>query len=237
MNLKITVLVNDEALEGLMKVHGLSIFIEYMDQYILFDVGPSPKILEYNSDKIGIDLELVDKAVLSHIHISHIGGLPLLEWSAPFIKVYVPYGSIESIRSRVKVSGLKLLEVDSWTEIYRGVYITKPIHGPPWEHSLVIDTDKGLAVFTGCMHPGIRKVVEEIWRYLGEKRIYALIGGFHLSNAPEQVIDDFINYLEVLKPRYIAPLHCSGSLLKEKIKSSKPGIIYDLKAGESLQIM
>ena len=54
--------------------HGLSLYIETDKHNILFDMGQTALFSE-NAEKLGIDLSMVDIAVLSHGHYDHGGGL------------------------------------------------------------------------------------------------------------------------------------------------------------------
>ena len=54
--------------------HGLSLYIETSKHKILFDMGQTDLFLQ-NAKKLGIDLSLVDFAILSHGHYDHGGGL------------------------------------------------------------------------------------------------------------------------------------------------------------------
>ena len=74
--MKISVLTeNTTCSQNLQCEHGLSLYIETIDnQSILFDTGQSEKFSE-NALKMGIDLQKTDFAVLSHGHYDHGGGL------------------------------------------------------------------------------------------------------------------------------------------------------------------
>ena len=73
--LTITLLVDNQAGDGLIAEHGLSMWLEYQGLHILFDTGQSC-VLEKNARKLGIDLNHADVLVLSHGHYDHTGGIP-----------------------------------------------------------------------------------------------------------------------------------------------------------------
>jgi 7,8-dihydropterin-6-yl-methyl-4-(beta-D-ribofuranosyl)aminobenzene 5'-phosphate synthase len=71
--------------------------------------------------------------------------------------------------------------------------------------------DKGLVVITGCGHSGIINILKYAKELTGEDRIYAVIGGIHLTGGIfEPIIPRTIDKLEKLKPRFLIPCHCSG---------------------------
>ncbi len=88
--MKVNILVEDKSVNKVFKSEfGLSMYIEYNDIKMLFDVGPSSVICE-NAKQLKIDLEEVDYVILSHGHKDHIGGLSQM---MPIIKDAEIYAS------------------------------------------------------------------------------------------------------------------------------------------------
>ena len=71
---RITVLVDNEAGEGLEKEHGFAAWIEAGDRRILFDTGHMGA-LQANAPRLGVDLKTADTLVISHGHKDHTGTL------------------------------------------------------------------------------------------------------------------------------------------------------------------
>ena len=66
-------------------------------------------------------------------------------------------------------------------------------------------------VITGCGHSGIINILKYAKELTGEDRIYAVIGGMHLTGGIfEPIIPRTIDELQRLKPRFLIPCHCSG---------------------------
>jgi 7,8-dihydropterin-6-yl-methyl-4-(beta-D-ribofuranosyl)aminobenzene 5'-phosphate synthase len=72
--MKITVLIADDGPDDMKRELGLSLHVEHRDHRILFDTGASGGFAD-NAAALGIDLSMVDAAVISHQHFDHVGGL------------------------------------------------------------------------------------------------------------------------------------------------------------------
>lgn len=72
--MKVTVLIENTASEGLTAEWGLSLYIEFQGRSYLLDAGGSDAFVQ-NAKVLGIGLENVDAAVLSHAHFDHSDGL------------------------------------------------------------------------------------------------------------------------------------------------------------------
>lgn len=73
-NIRIQIVVDNEAQDGLVAEHGFSLWLEVDDEKILFDTGQKDALL-YNAKKLNLDLDAIDTLILSHGHYDHTGGL------------------------------------------------------------------------------------------------------------------------------------------------------------------
>jgi 7,8-dihydropterin-6-yl-methyl-4-(beta-D-ribofuranosyl)aminobenzene 5'-phosphate synthase len=69
---------------------GFSALIHYNGKTILFDTGNSADGFEHNVKALGVDLQKVDIAVLSHRHVDHISGFDYMLKVKPEVKAYLP---------------------------------------------------------------------------------------------------------------------------------------------------
>ena len=71
--------------------------------------------------------------------------------------------------------------------------------------------NKGLVVITGCGHSGVVNILNYAKKLTGENRIYAVIGGFHLSGPVfEPLIPATVASLVDINPEFVVPGHCTG---------------------------
>jgi 7,8-dihydropterin-6-yl-methyl-4-(beta-D-ribofuranosyl)aminobenzene 5'-phosphate synthase len=67
--------------------------------------------------------------------------------------------------------------------------------------------DQGLVIITGCAHAGIINIIKYAKELSGENRVYALIGGMHLTGGVfEPLIPQTIDELEQLKLTSLSPV-------------------------------
>jgi 7,8-dihydropterin-6-yl-methyl-4-(beta-D-ribofuranosyl)aminobenzene 5'-phosphate synthase len=92
--------------------------------------------------------------------------------------------------------------------------------------------DKGLVIITGCAHAGIINIIKYAKELSGEDRIYAVIGGMHLTGGVfEPLIPRTIDELEQLKPNFIIPCHCSGLKALTEIAKNMPNAFIQNSVG------
>jgi len=68
----------------------------------------------------------------------------------------------------------------------------------------------GLVILSGCAHIGIMNIIKHAINITGISKIHAIIGGFHLVNVQNSLIDRYIEDIKGLAPDYIVPTHCTG---------------------------
>ena len=83
--------------------------------------------------------------------------------------------------------------------------------------------NKGLVILTGCSHAGIINTINYAIKASGIKKVYAIIGGFHLSGEEyEDSIPLTITELLRIDPVYIIPCHCTGWKASNEIIRAMP---------------
>lgn len=78
------------------------------------------------------------------------------------------------------------------------------------EQSLVFDTPMGLFILNSCSHGGADNIVKEIQAAFPGKKIYAIMGGFHLFRTPDEKVREFARRLRALDVQKIYTGHCTG---------------------------
>jgi 7,8-dihydropterin-6-yl-methyl-4-(beta-D-ribofuranosyl)aminobenzene 5'-phosphate synthase len=79
------------------------------------------------------------------------------------------------------------------------------------EHATVYHVkDRGLVVITSCGHAGVINSVRQAQKVTGVQKVHAIVGGFHLAPAPDDIVDKTVQGFKAIDPDYIIPEHCSG---------------------------
>jgi len=175
------------------------------ERNILFDTGADSVTLLSNMEKLEIDPKQIEIVFLSHNHNDHVGGLQgFLKANGNSAKIYYPTA------------------FSTPANIFDGIYSTGAL-GSLKEQSLVVLTEKGLVIITGCAHPGIVEIIETAKEFLNE-RVYLVLGGFHLSGTSDAELKRIIREFRELGVKKVAPCHCSGArcraLFKEEYKEN-----------------
>jgi 7,8-dihydropterin-6-yl-methyl-4-(beta-D-ribofuranosyl)aminobenzene 5'-phosphate synthase len=214
---------------------GFSCLIEGCEKTILFDTGGNGEILSKNMQKLGINPEEIDIIVLSHIHGDHVNGLPSVLAKNSDVTVYVLQSFPSRFKENVKNSGADVVEVSNPAKICEHVYSSGEMSGIVDEQALIITTDRGLLIITGCAHPGIVSMVNKA-KILFQDDILLVMGGFHLTDATRPMVDRIISDFRALGVLYAGPCHCTGSRAMDLFSQEYGEYYVDIGAGAIIYV-
>jgi 7,8-dihydropterin-6-yl-methyl-4-(beta-D-ribofuranosyl)aminobenzene 5'-phosphate synthase len=208
-SLTITIVYDNNAYdERLKSAWGFSALVAYHDHTILFDTGGDGPTLVENMRILRIDPTQIESVVLSHAHGDHTGGLSTLLELGARPTVYLPASFSASFKNQVG-KRTEVIEVTPGLSIAEGMYTTGEMGRSIPEQALVIKTEPGLVVVTGCAHPGIVEIVEQA-REMFDRPVRLVLGGFHLGGKSKAEIDAILRDFRSLKVEQVAPCHCTG---------------------------
>jgi 7,8-dihydropterin-6-yl-methyl-4-(beta-D-ribofuranosyl)aminobenzene 5'-phosphate synthase len=235
-NITMTVLYDNTVFqEGTLSGWGFSCFIDGAEKTILFDTGESGSSLMKNIETLGIDLEKLDLIVISHNHADHTGGLNTVLDRNSHVSVYFGQSFPQSFGQNITDKGANPVLVDEPIEICRGVYSTGEIQGVVNEQSIIFDTDSGLVVITGCAHPGILNILNEV-KEIRNKEIYLVFGGFHLLNFSDEAINEVIEGFRTLGVKKCGGTHCTGDRAIELFQAAYGDDYIPMGTGKVVQV-
>jgi len=213
-NARLVVVYDNNPYDARLKpMWGFSCVVEVDEATVLFDTGGDPNNLLKNMALMAVDPGDFEAIILSHIHGDHTGGLPaVLEKNREAI-VYMPVSFPDDFKRDTERRGNEVVEVEEALTICKGVATTGQLGTAVKEQSLIVNTERGVIVVTGCAHPGVVNVVRKA-KDLTDGVIHLVIGGFHLSGRTEDEISNIIEQLRGIGVQSVAPCHCSGELAR-----------------------
>lgn len=106
------------------------------------------------------------------------------------------------------------------------------------EQSLVYHLKgKGLVVMTACGHAGVVNTVMHAREVTGVEEVHAIIGGFHLSGAPEERIRKTVEDIAAIDPKIVVPMHCTGLETIEALSERLPSKVIYNSAGTRYELV
>jgi 7,8-dihydropterin-6-yl-methyl-4-(beta-D-ribofuranosyl)aminobenzene 5'-phosphate synthase len=231
--MKLTVLVENIASGRLKAEWGLSYLIE-SDETVLFDTGASDLFL-HNAELLHVDLNLIDKVLLSHGHWDHGTGLQYLEnkkiyaHTNIFMERFSGKRSIGLPFSRESLESKNQLILDNKPQkiseniIFLGEIPRKSklknaggmftdsegnFDDVPDDSAIVVVENGEINIITGCAHAGLINTVDYAMKVSGIRKINSVIGGFHLLGNDE-ITTETIKYLKDKKVKKVYPSHCN----------------------------
>ena len=169
------------------------------------------------------------------MRVAHVA--PPIFWERPG---WGPEWAMATKKAAFEVEGGVFIEHEDAAEIHPGIWLTGrvPRHHPEknygfWEGdehrvgevrspdgllvddvpesmSMVINTEKGLVVISGCGHAGLVNTLEHAANVTGAEGIHAAIGGFHLLYASDAHLDWTAKRLVNLGVENLVGAHCTG---------------------------
>ncbi len=234
--LKVTILNDNAPGNTCSSEHGLS-YIVQADKTILFDLGPSDIFLK-NAKKLNVNIDNIDTIALSHGHWDHGNGLkyltnkklithpdsfqkkyrkkdhsyiglPLSEEEArknfDLILSKTPYKISEQIIFLGEIPRLNNFEAQITNFVLENGKDDFVLD----DSALAVKTKKGLVIVSGCAHSGICNIIEYAQKVTQTKKVYGVIGGFHLKKDDLQT-QKTIEYFKNLNIEKIYPSHCTA---------------------------
>ncbi len=151
---------------------------------------------------------------------------------------------MDQVRKTYESLGGRFVIHDKPAELYPGVWLTGPVPRPypeknygiggqgkvrmpdgamvedtiPEDMSLVIDTDRGLVVLSGCGHSGIINTLEYARKIVRNAPIHAAIGGFHLFQLDEEKLQWTAGKLREFGIQNFLGAHCTGIEATHRIR-------------------
>ncbi|MBR1456610.1 MAG: MBL fold metallo-hydrolase [Oscillospiraceae bacterium] len=103
------------------------------------------------------------------------------------------------------------------------------------EQSLVFEAEDGLVIFNSCSHGGADRIVREAQSAFPDRRVLALIGGFHLHNKSEREVCELAARLRETGAEQIVTGHCTGEKayrllrreLGERVRQMHAGMVME----------
>jgi 7,8-dihydropterin-6-yl-methyl-4-(beta-D-ribofuranosyl)aminobenzene 5'-phosphate synthase len=236
--MEITILFDSKGLNRKFRIGwGVSYLI---NGQVLFDTGERSSYLFRNMEHMGINISDIKSVVISHDHWDHINGLWDLLRERPGLDIYVCSGFSKEFRNKLEKYKCNIIEAESFMRIADGIYTTGQIEGMYHfdyiaEQALVLETDRGLTIVTGCAHPGIIKIVEYVMNNI-KKHLYLIMGGLHLLNKSAREINNINNTFRQLGIENVGPTHCTGEEAIVIFKESYKANCIDVKVGKTIEV-
>ena len=197
---------------------GFACLVEYQGHKLLFDAGREADLYRKNVQQLEIHPEEIPGLFISHEHGDHTAAMPWIIEMNPSVRCYFPASYAEQLQARGTLPPhSKGLEKP--THLYGPFYSTGDNFAAFREQGLVIKTDNGGILITGCGHPGAGPMIAAAEEELGIE-IHTLVGGLHLMNKNSKEMEELAASLKEMGIRYICPTHCTGDNSIAALKSS-----------------
>lgn len=104
------------------------------------------------------------------------------------------------------------------------------------EQSLVFDTDKGLVIFNSCSHGGADNIITEVAKTYPDKRMYALIGGFHLYETSDEQVRALAHRIKQTGIEKVVTGHCTGKRAYQILREELGECVEQIYCGKIIEM-
>jgi 7,8-dihydropterin-6-yl-methyl-4-(beta-D-ribofuranosyl)aminobenzene 5'-phosphate synthase len=138
-----------------------------------------------------------------------------------------------ALRDEYEATGAKMIEHARPVMLAPGVWLTGPVARPfpernwpksasivtagglvedtlPEDMSLIVHTEGGLVVVTGCGHAGIGNILAQAREMAPGVQVRTVIGGLHLLDADEKSLEWTARQMRKAGVEYLLGAHCTG---------------------------
>lgn len=217
--LHVTIIYDNYQLDKNLKPDwGFACLVEYQGHKVLVDAGRDSELFKENLGKLQIDPREVHALFISHEHGDHTAGVPWITEVNPSMKCYLPtpYARQLEIRESLPQNSKALAEPQ---HLFGPFYSTGDNFATFKEQGLIIKTEDGGILITGCGHPGAIPMITVAEKELNIE-IHTLIGGLHLMDKSETELNQLAASLKKIGITQICPTHCTGDASIARFKEA-----------------
>ena len=140
---------------------------------------------------------------------------------ANFLEELNPYYLTDKILTTGEVPLTTDFEKISYGKINRYIDANPPVEDTLLDdQAVVLITEKGLVIILGCAHRGIINTIVYARKITGIDKVYAVIGGAHLHDAPSERLQKTISCLIDMNIALIGLNHCTGLSVCSELRST-----------------
>lgn len=187
---------------------GFACLVEYQNHQLLFDAGRDSELYKKNVKLLQIKPEEIPSLFISHKHGDHTAGMPWITEINPSVKCYLPATFEADLKANDRLPQ-NSIGLSKPTHLYGPFYSTGDDFKSFNEQGLVVKTENGGVLITGCGHPGPIDMVKVAEEKLGIE-IHTVIGGLHLLQTSQENVEEIAEILKKIGVRQICPTHCTG---------------------------